>query len=523
MSKQNPGVIFDASNSWNGYNHQGKLAVLLSIIKILELYDENRSIDENKDLLKDYFLEIEHLEDFAIGQEINGHPVYESIHQVKNHASDAPSHYDSAILGLLSHVNQKKSIQNAYLHLTTKVEFNDLANYISELIDNPKELNKSIGEINAIRNNPGKKAEVLAKKGSRASIIAKLKTALINEYPSEGGLNAKNIDLACDLLEKNINSQKNELGNISAIDLNKISIYQYDINGTIMEYCPVDCIKGLLLNAIEKTVDKMILQPIWKESQKLEWRYEYILGKMDEHIIERNLNYPMYKDETLDRKIKFPVIIDWITNRDIDESEELFYKYHIKNQYYDSIDQYCQRICDNNVCDECHIISAKNHLAKMSIDEMKEFVTLASPDIVEELSLRSFPRYANDMKIKNPILKGIRKTSNPFDPEKEAFTYKDEDTSQYVLTTIRHDEDAKNDEASICSDIVSNKRIYELLMDCNYFVSKDIDVESISDEALKIGKTMIDNDNSLSAEHIAKIRKVGLISINNFLDVFKEK
>lgn len=23
MSKENPGVIFDASNSWNGYNHQG--------------------------------------------------------------------------------------------------------------------------------------------------------------------------------------------------------------------------------------------------------------------------------------------------------------------------------------------------------------------------------------------------------------------------------------------------------------------------------------------------------------------
>ena len=29
MSKENPGVIFDASNSWNGYNHQGKLAILL--------------------------------------------------------------------------------------------------------------------------------------------------------------------------------------------------------------------------------------------------------------------------------------------------------------------------------------------------------------------------------------------------------------------------------------------------------------------------------------------------------------
>ena len=523
MSKQNPGVIFDASNSWNGYNHQGKLAVLLCINKILELYDANRTIDDNKELLKDYFLEIEHLEDFAIGQEINGHPVYESIHQVKNHTSNAPSNYDSALLGLLNHVNQKKSIQNAYLHLTTKVDFNGLSNYITGLINNPKELDNTLCEIDEIRNNQEKKKVILEKKGSRLSINVKLKTALIDEHPDEAGLNEKNINLACDLLERNINTQKNELSKTSAINLNKIGIYQYEIDGTMKEYCSVDRIKGLLLNAIGSTVDKMISQPIWKESEKLERRYEYILGKLDEHIIERNLNYPMYKDETLDRKIKFPVIIDWITNKEIDESEELFYKYHIKNQYYDIIDQYCRRVCNNNVCDECHIISARNHLAKMNIDEMKEFVTLASPDIVEELNLRSLPRYANDTKIKNPILKGIRNISNSFDPEKKAFTYKDEDTSQYVLTTIRHDEDAKNDEASICSDIVSNKRIYELLMDCDYFVSKDIDVKSISDEALKIGKTLIDSDSSLSAEHIAKMRKVGLISIDNFNNVFKEK
>lgn len=25
MSEKNPGIIFDASNSWNGYNHQGKV------------------------------------------------------------------------------------------------------------------------------------------------------------------------------------------------------------------------------------------------------------------------------------------------------------------------------------------------------------------------------------------------------------------------------------------------------------------------------------------------------------------
>ena len=52
MSKENPGVILDASNSWNGYNHQGKLAILFAIKQILEVYDKTLSVDENKHMLE---------------------------------------------------------------------------------------------------------------------------------------------------------------------------------------------------------------------------------------------------------------------------------------------------------------------------------------------------------------------------------------------------------------------------------------------------------------------------------------
>lgn len=56
MSKENPGVIFDASNSWNGYNHQGKLAILFAIKQILEVYDKSLSTEENKKILKSYWM-----------------------------------------------------------------------------------------------------------------------------------------------------------------------------------------------------------------------------------------------------------------------------------------------------------------------------------------------------------------------------------------------------------------------------------------------------------------------------------
>ena len=124
MSKENPGVIFDASNSWNGYNHQGKLAILLAIKQILEVYNKTLSVDENKHILKEYFVEIEYLEDFSIGKRNNGgEDEYFYIHQVKNHATEVAADYDSAFLGLAYHVEKMPTLKKAYLHTTTNIDF----------------------------------------------------------------------------------------------------------------------------------------------------------------------------------------------------------------------------------------------------------------------------------------------------------------------------------------------------------------------------------------------------------------
>lgn len=124
MSKENPGVIFDASNSWNGYNHQGKLAILFAIKQILEVYDKTLSVDENKHMLEEYFVEIEYLEDFSIGRQVNGgKEEYFYVHQVKNHVSEIASDYNSALLGLAYHIAKMPTLKKAYLHTTTEIDF----------------------------------------------------------------------------------------------------------------------------------------------------------------------------------------------------------------------------------------------------------------------------------------------------------------------------------------------------------------------------------------------------------------
>ena len=48
MSTFNPGCLYDATSSWNGYNHQGKIAIWYAIHKINNLYDTSLSTSDNK-------------------------------------------------------------------------------------------------------------------------------------------------------------------------------------------------------------------------------------------------------------------------------------------------------------------------------------------------------------------------------------------------------------------------------------------------------------------------------------------
>lgn len=60
MSIKEPGIMFDATNSWNGYNHQGKIALWYAIGEIIKLIDPSISTTLNRQVLLDYFLEIEY-------------------------------------------------------------------------------------------------------------------------------------------------------------------------------------------------------------------------------------------------------------------------------------------------------------------------------------------------------------------------------------------------------------------------------------------------------------------------------
>ena len=517
MSKENPGVIFDASNSWNGYNHQGKLAILLAIKEIIMLYDNTKTVEENENELSKYFLEIEHLEDFSIGRMVNGKEEYLSIHQVKNHASGAAQNYNSAFLGLVYHVQKMPTLKNAYLHTTTNITFEGktIKEYLENLITNPKELHDTLNMINIVRLDPDKKNEVLAAhKGRPNNFISKLKSALIERNPNEKKLNNENIEEACLALEEQVNGNLMTINSIKEEQLEKIGLYSYFLEGIERKYCEVNRLKDLILEIIEETISTMGLHSYWNSKNNKERRYLLLLGKLDEHIIERNLNFPLYKRGDLDRKIYFNQIMKWLICDDIDANDDEFYQYYIKERFVDVSSRFCTH-CKKRDCEECLVVSALNKIANMTVDEMKQFLLLTNPNINKGMNMYTYSDYTDAKGIANPFLLGIRDIPKRFEADKTAITYIDTETLQYVLTTIILDENL-DDIQSICSAVMDNRQLFELLMDCDCFISKNVDVESIANEAIIVGKKYVEKKEEKDNEHIAKLKKVRMMSLEKF-------
>ena len=214
MSVNNPGIIYDATNSWNGYNHQGKIALWYAISEITQLYNPTITIDQNKAVLNNYFLEIEYMEDFSIGKTVNGTDSYISVHQVKNRVDTSINEYESALLGLLSHLIEYPDIEAAFLHTTTDIDLyaKPLLEHIKGFASTPKYLVEAENEITINRNNQQFRGKLIESKHGRPSTLkSNLKNVLYKKYSAPTQLVESNLDEAFDLYLSYINAEKARL------------------------------------------------------------------------------------------------------------------------------------------------------------------------------------------------------------------------------------------------------------------------------------------------------------------------
>lgn len=520
MSIENPGIFFDASCSWNGYNHQGKLAIWYALKKITELYDCSKSEMDNLHVLGKFFLEIEYLEDFSLGKYLeSGDTEYLFVHQVKNHEKTNASEYDSALLGLACHISDRPCIQTAYLHTTKKIDFGEqtLLDYVRTLVSNPINLQKILDNITAVKSNKEELDKIVTPKRGRPS---NFKQRLTEAYAESIGedyvkIDKSNVDAALVALETKIQKQITVSKSMTDDQLMKIKEYPYEINGVNQSYCGVEQIESLLKQQIKAMASVLpTAKSYWSTKDYVERRYLYLLGKLDQHIVERNLNFPLYKSGKKERKIALKEIYQWIIDPIIDELPDEFFLYYIKETFFKIIDQYCSsnRCKRKESCSECAVHTCVNKIGCMSFDEMKSFLCLTNPTVSDKMSMTTYSQYTGKNGLINPFIRGLSTISMNFEGNKTAITYKDRNTFSHVLTTILSDDDG-NDAPDICLDILKNRDLYELMMECDCFISRDLEVSSIQAEGLKCGYIYEEKDK----DHIARFKNVQIEKLSDFI------
>ena len=484
MSKINPGVLFDACCSWNGYNHQGKLALFYAVQEITSLIHNDPSDTEDREKLKSYFLEIEYMEDFAVGKlDEEGNAEYISVHQVKDRKDTALSVYKSAIQGLAKHLIDEPSIKAAYLHVTRSLTLQkDFGEYVSEMVTDTQWIAEHEKKI--------KSEEESVDKSEFLAVLAEMRSQF-QAFPER--------------------------------QIEKIALYSYCIEGQKQNYCAEDQVSGLLKEILASFYRENFCGTDKTSEKFINKSYLYMMGKLDQHIVERSLNYDAYKSEKKDRRIHFSRIYDWLVSDEIGANGEDFYLYHIKERYFQLADNYCER-CRDRVggCRyDCQIPVFKDKLGTLSFSAIKTFLYRTNPSVIRKMDIDNYHLFLQESKIKKPFLKGLHNISEKITEEVifDAVSYFGQDNNQYALTMIaRDDSDDEDEDVEICTNIARNEEAYPLLMDYDCLISRDVVVQSIFSSNLSVAQ----DDSGRHGENIFHPKNVGIMTLDQFLELNQE-
>lgn len=474
MSKDNPGVLHDATNSWNGYNHQGKIALYFAVMEITKLIRDGSDRKANEDLLGAYFLEVEYTEDFSIGRiEPGGVLCYDTIHQVKDRQDTALSKYESAIQGLAVNMIRHPEVKTAYLHVTQKISTVDKTKPFE---DSVSEMIKKTAWIDE-QERAAQKEEDSEKKKEKLDWLAQVRAGLPSIWQNPA-------------------------------NLKKILKYPYEMPGDkTRDYCPEEEAKEYVQRSLRNFYSKHDPDREYKiSSEFIDKSYQYLLEKLNEHVVFRSKHY---SDKKVQRHIQLSDLYGWLVSDEIEQMGEEYYLYQIKEGYLNYVEYFCS-ICVRGCCEMCPTDNFMMWFRCMKPRELKDFFLQTNPNVPRSIDIGQYPKFLQESGIRNPFWEGLRK--NIQKPEKlnvhNAVRYLGKDSRTYILTTltanIPDDEDdddvfvqeeAEREVNMICTEIYKNQNESEQNLGGKCLISKNIDVESVQERALTINPSDIFSDN----------------------------
>lgn len=443
----------DASPSWNGYNHQGKVGLLV----VLDMIKKQNISYET---IKEYELELEWLEDFSIKRNSK----YISIHQVKTYNSSAPSDFKEAIWILLAKLLEIDTIENAYLHTVKKMSASH-AQIKSKL---PKYTMKKSSDG---KNIPFKSKKIVDESGRYEELFSKF--GLYN-YSNEG-----NVEDAyfCEMsnIEKVIKNKIQELSEQSLTSTHLSRVY-YNL-------------LGLIDNSIKE--QHIIIQK--KEEKKVKVPFEKIfkiLNKNHESISEE---YAIYK-----MRSEFEIAsVEYINN----------YKNILKEHFVGNEIEINKFIRFNEIV--CNIGDLSNSdFLKFSLKIMPDtLIKKGSCDYEVELS-----NALNKTNLQNCFFKILKEIEIGIDNNKWVYL---SNNKAYLPSLINDDDDGFGNQL-VLNRLFDNENP-ELLNEVDIIITKDITVPSINNEKFfsQIPLDATEEGSRKRNDRITIMKKVGLMKIDD--------
>lgn len=489
MSQDNPGILHDATNSWNGYNHQGKIALFYAVDRITELLQGADNRKSGVDSLEKYFLEVEYTEDFSIGTfDEAGNRLYLTVHQVKDRQDVGLAKYESALQGLAVNLIRHPEAEGAFLHTTTQVststKYGDFYETLSHYVKNVVWIDEQ-----------KQKAESSAKK--------KIKTLEENPKFTERAREARKQEILANLgaEQAQLEQMREKLLDLAGKDtaLSKIRMFNYGTDEKGPFHCEKEEAKKYLKRSLENfyrmhNPDKEFMSG----EAYVDKSYWYILEKLNDHVVFRSRNY---SKTDVKRYLLLSEVYNWLTSDEIENMDEGYHIYYIKEAYYEYLNQFCNRCNNWDRCEECQASHFKKQLRSMKSPELKRFLFQTNPDVPHRVGPGHNHKFLQGNRIQNPFWYGLRTIPQKPEgfPEFITAKYVGRDKQTYLLTTLAVSADELFPEETInviCTEIYRNQKERDLNLEGGCLLSRGVDVKSLRDRVQSIAPDLICGDSN---------------------------
>lgn len=475
---------WDATNSWSGYNYQGKIALFVVLKKINELISMGK-MDE----IEKYSVELEWLEDFSILYKSDDGVQYKTIHQVKAKDKHNITDYEDALVKLYYKIVNYKTIEYAYLHVCKSINYieDEWNDNVKGLVLNCRQIKALQDRVISYKSSPMKKEEVeKIYTPRRKSDINKLVKEYNEKYFANKKITISNVDEILDKILSDLQLQiEMSQKDVKDEDIRKIELYSYP-SGDV--YCKLDEINDLI---------KAEIVNYWRNTRAEEWKcadqgfcemiFLCLQGLIDKHITQRHIQY----SRITERRIGFELITEVLDSDDSVKRCEEYYLYNIKNKLLmmcGEYHEYCMDEWDSDeerevFCKKCEVSAFYEYISKMSEDKISDLIHTINPNVLKNIDEMNWAEYCIMDRYKNPFFKGLRDIKSTFEKDRDYISYVGKDRKLNLLTTVGNNDGSKKALMRACREIVANSDLYEILMDVNCLISRDLEIDSIYDGA----------------------------------------